>query len=117
VNYLLFYYFDICLLYKANALAPNWGQTIFQSANEIAANTVLRKRLDEIQAQTQAEKEWWEKRRASIQTDFMKELDNDTSASGKAVAKSTSDEDTVLVESGSLVANDRGGIRKKRGKK
>ncbi|RQM06926.1 hypothetical protein DH86_00000078 [Scytalidium sp. 3C] len=60
---------------EANALAPNWGQTIFQSANEIAANTIFRKRLDEIQSQTESEKEWWEKRRASIQAEFMKELD------------------------------------------
>ena len=60
---------------QANALSPNWGQSIFQSANEIAANSLLRKRLDEIQAQTQAEKEWWEKRRESIQGEFMKELD------------------------------------------
>jgi translocation protein SEC66 len=60
---------------QANALSPNWGQTIFQSANEIAANSLLRKRLDEIQAQTEAEKAWWEKRRESIQGEFMKELD------------------------------------------
>ena len=60
---------------QANALAPNWGQTIFQSANEIAANTLLRTKIDEIQAQTVSEKEWWEKRRASVQTEFMKELD------------------------------------------
>jgi len=65
---------------EANALAPNWGQTIFQSANEIAANTVLRKRLGEITAQTEAEKEWWEKRRASVQEEFMKELDEKPSA-------------------------------------
>jgi translocation protein SEC66 len=35
----------------------------------------LRKRLDEIQAQAAAEKEWWEKRRATIQKDFMQELE------------------------------------------
>ena len=60
---------------QANALSPNWGQTIFQSANEIAANTQLRKRLEEIQAQTEAEKAWWDKRRESISGEFMKELD------------------------------------------
>jgi hypothetical protein len=47
----------------------------------------------------------------------MKELDNDTSTSGKTMTKSTSDEDTVLVESGGPAANDRGSIRKKKGKK
>lgn len=71
-------YKDLVLIVnQANALAPNWGQTIFQSANEIAANTMFRKRLDDIQAQTQAEKEWWEKRRTSIETDFLKELDEE----------------------------------------
>jgi len=63
---------------EANALSPNWGQTIFQSANEIAANTQLRKRLDEIQAQTEAEKAWWDKRRESISGEFMKELDQES---------------------------------------
>ncbi|KAJ9142134.1 Translocation protein sec66 [Pleurostoma richardsiae] len=79
---------------EANALAPNWGQTIFQSANEIAANTMLRKRLDEIQAQTVAEKEWWEKRRDAIRSDFMKELGD----SEKPHNKPGSEEDAVLVD-------------------
>lgn len=61
--------------HKANALSPNWGQTIFQSANEIAANSLLRKGLDEIQAQAEVEKAWWDKRRESISGEFMKELD------------------------------------------
>jgi translocation protein SEC66 len=104
---------------KANALAPNWGQTIFQSANEIAANTVLRDRLSEIQAQTQAEKEWWEKRRASIQTDLMKEIDKPvTTPAGKAVAtpsKSASDEDTVIVEN--PTPSEKGSTKKKKGRK
>ena len=62
---------------QANALAPNWGQSIFQTANEIAANTVLRERLDEIQAQATQEKEWWEKRRATVRSEFMKELEGE----------------------------------------
>lgn len=89
-------------------MSPNWGQTIFQSANEIAANTVFRKRLDEIQAQTESEKEWWENRRASIQAEFMKELD-----SPSGTAKAGSDEDTILVES----PGETGSVRKKKGKK
>lgn len=71
---------------EANALAPNWGQTIFQSANEIAANTVLRKQLDEIQAQAESEKAWWDKRRAAIQGEFMKEIGADDDASSAAAA-------------------------------
>jgi len=105
---------------EANALAPNWGQTIFQSAHEIAANTILRKRLDEIQSQTQAEKEWWERRRTSIQTDFLRELDSGSSGVAKAavpVTKSIIDEDTVLVEGGGPTANEKGSTRKKKAKK
>jgi translocation protein SEC66 len=97
---------------KANALAPNWGQTIFQSANEIAAGTMFRSRLDEIQAQTESEKEWWEKRRASIQSEFMKELDTPASSTGKA-SKVVSDDDAVLVET----ASNTGSMKKKKGKK
>ncbi|OBT71673.1 hypothetical protein VF21_10583 [Pseudogymnoascus sp. 05NY08] len=86
---------------EANALAPNWGLTIFQSANEILANTVFREKLDDIQAQTAAEKEWWEKRRASIEAGFMKELDAAPSTEAKTTTsgiKTTSDEDSVVVE-------------------
>ncbi|KAI9745232.1 MAG: translocation protein S66 [Claussenomyces sp. TS43310] len=106
---------------EANALAPNWGQTIFQSANEIAANTAFRKRFDEIQAQTEGEKQWWEKRRASIQADFMKELDAPAGGAGKKLTapatKSVSDEDTVLVESGGPAIGESGNMKKKKGKK
>lgn len=102
------------LSFQANALAPNWGQTIFQSANEIAANTMLRKRLEEIQAKTDAEKEWWEKRRASIQKEFMKELDESEKTS---LAKAGSEEDGVLVESSTPAGTPSGGGKKKKGKK
>lgn len=72
-------------------MAPNWGQTIFQSAHEIAANTKLRERLQEIDAQKESEKQWWEKRRGQIQSDFMKELDASPKGAG-------SEEDAVLVD-------------------
>jgi len=104
---------------EAKALAPNWGQSIFQSANEIAANTVFRKRLDEIQAQTVGEKEWWEKRKASIQSEFMKEIEAESAGrANKSVArKATSDEDAILVESGGPDVNDKSSVRKKKNKK
>lgn len=79
---------------EANALAPNWGPTIFQSAHEMAANARLRQRLDEIQAQTEAEKQWWEKRRGQIRSDFMKELED----SEKSSSKTTSEDDAVLID-------------------
>lgn len=104
--------------YKANALAPNWGQTIFQSANEIAANTVFRKRLDEIQAQTTPDKEWWEKRKASIQAEFMKEIEAESAPFPKPTArKVSSDEDAILVESGGPAIIDKANAKKKRNKK
>lgn len=74
--------------FQANALAPNWGQTIFQSANEIAANAMFRDRLNEVQAQTDSEKQWWERRRASVTAE--KELNG----------SSLSEQDSVLVEGG-----------------
>ncbi|KAI0625748.1 translocation protein sec66 [Pyrenophora tritici-repentis] len=74
---------------EANAFAPNWGQTIFQSASEMAQNNHIRERLAEITAKAPAEKEWWEKRKATIQSEFMKELEDE---------KVKSDEEGVMVE-------------------
>lgn len=109
---------------QANGLVPNWGQTIFQSANEIAANTLFRKNIDEIQARTEAEKQWWEKRRASIQSEFMKELDEEAEAKAYKVTSPTkstsvvSDEDAILVQGGGPTASEQGSPnRKKKGKK
>ncbi|KAG6011748.1 hypothetical protein E4U54_007931 [Claviceps lovelessii] len=77
---------------EANALAPNWGSTIFQSAHEIASNTAFRARIDEIEAQREAEKQWWEKRRGQISSEFMKELDEPAAKEG------ASEEDAVMVD-------------------
>ncbi len=76
---------------------------------------MLRKRLDEIQDQTQAEKEWWDKRRASIQQEFMKELDEE--ADKAAGNKAGSEEDGVLVDSNTPAGTPSGGSKKKKGKK
>ncbi|KAI1474771.1 Sec62/63 complex, subunit Sec66 [Daldinia eschscholtzii] len=95
---------------EANALSPGWGQTIFQSANEIAANTLLRTRLEEIESRAEADKEWWEKRRETIQKDFMRELEEDSSTKGSVKG---SDDDAVLVDSGSPTTPS----KKKKGKK
>jgi translocation protein SEC66 len=104
---------------KANAFSPNWGQTIFQSANEIAANQAIRKRMEELQATQQAEREWWDRRKASIQSDFMKELDEEpasTAAKATPAGSRTSDDDAVLVEAGGPVDKQSGGGKKKKGK-
>lgn len=98
---------DNSSLVQANALAPNWGQSIFQSAHEIVSNTALRKRLDDIQAQNESEKQWWEKRRAQMQSELLKELDD----SEKLSTKAASEEDAVLVDTPSKSSG------KKKGKK
>lgn len=56
---------------------------------------MVRKRLDEIQDTMESEKTWWEKRRATIQSDFMKELDEGEKASTNP---SSVDGDTVVVD-------------------
>ncbi|CAI4216493.1 unnamed protein product [Parascedosporium putredinis] len=81
---------------EANAIAPNWGQFIFQSANEIAVNMQFRKRLEEIQGKVVGEREWWEKRRATIET----ELVNDEEAEKGSTGKPASEDDAVLVDPG-----------------
>ena len=109
-------------VYQANAFADNWGQTIFQSAGEMANNQMMRKRLDEIQLQVTAEKDWWEKRKATIQSDFMKELDADAKLKDEKekVERKSSDDDAVLVESGgpaSTPGAGQGKSGKRKGKK
>jgi translocation protein SEC66 len=55
----------------------------------MAQNNHIRERLNEIEAKAPAEKEWWETRKAGIQSEFMKELDEE---------KVKSDEEGVLVD-------------------
>ena len=64
-------------------------------------NELLRSRYADIQAETDADKARWEKRRAEIQASFMKELDEEGKADdggAKQGAKAGSDDDAVLVE-------------------
>lgn len=85
----------------------------------MAQNSQIRERLADIQSTSQAEKEWWEKRKAEIQSDFMKELDEEkkaaAEASAKPPAKVGSDDDAVIVESGGPAAS-AGKGKKKKGK-
>ncbi|KAF2754322.1 hypothetical protein EJ05DRAFT_469426 [Pseudovirgaria hyperparasitica] len=107
---------------EANGFVPGWGQVIFQSASEIAQNIVARKRLEEIQAQVDADKEWWEKKKASVSSEFMKELDNEAAASPPSAMNKPSptntkgsDDDAVIVEAGG--PSDSAPKNKKKGKK
>ncbi|KAF3398245.1 Translocation protein sec66 [Penicillium rolfsii] len=102
---------------EANAYVPGWGQIIFQSANEMLNNDLYRARLAEHQEKVKEEREWWDKKKESIQEGFMKELDEE-GKEGSAQAPATpakvneavpvtpakatsvlgSDDDAVLVE-------------------
>ena len=101
----------------------------------MANNAIIRKRVDELQAQAKVDREWWDKRRASIKTDFMKELDEGTPATPAPITsgpvsrpttsggeKVNSDDDTVLVEGGGpgvtgSAAGSKGGTKRRKGKK
>lgn len=109
---------------------------IFQSASEMVNNGTIRQKILEIQEQAKSDREWWEKRRATIQSDFMKELGEETGSgsvpgsssgptSGGAKSSSApaenagSDEDTVLVEGGgpAISGSAKGTTKKRKGKK
>ncbi|GIK07458.1 translocation protein S66 [Aspergillus viridinutans] len=129
---------------EANAYVPNWGQTIFQSANEMLNNALFRERLQSYQSKLAEEREWWDKKKASIQEGFMKELDAESSVSTKpdqatstttttsstpgtktpesSAAPSTaaeSDDEAVLVEAADTTAGGSSSAskKKKKGKK
>lgn len=61
----------------------------------MTANATMRSSIEEILAQAESEKQWWEKRRGQIQSEFMKELDGSEQSSS---AKTASEEDTVMVD-------------------
>ncbi len=79
---------------------------------------MLRGRLQGIEDQLPAEKEWWEKRRDAIRKDFMNELDEEAA---KAPGKAGAEEDGVLVELNTPASTPSGGGggggKKKKGKK
>lgn len=80
----------------------------------MAQNTNIRERLTEIQSTADTEKEWWEKRKATIQSDFMRELDEEKkSPASDASGVKGSDEDGVLVEGGGPVDKSGKGKKKK----
>ncbi|KAL9020976.1 MAG: hypothetical protein Q9185_001803 [Variospora sp. 1 TL-2023] len=94
---------------EANALQPNWGQTIFQSANEMHQNAILREKITSIQAKGKRDREWWDREKATIQSNFMKELGDDEKETAKPATvtgtdKAGSEEDAVMVEGGGPAA-------------
>jgi translocation protein SEC66 len=105
---------------EANALSGSggqggtWGQSIFQSANEMVQNQMLREKLEGIKAGLPAEKERWDKARESARRELLGEEVDAAPANVAKVsvpvqpveqvpvtAKATttsSDEDGVIVE-------------------
>ncbi|KAJ5326071.1 hypothetical protein MYU51_010769 [Penicillium brevicompactum] len=75
---------------EANAYVPGWGQTIFQSANEMMNNEMYRKRMEEQASKVEEERKWWDKKKTSIQEGFMKELEEDSSATKTTATPVTS---------------------------
>lgn len=120
---------------QANAYYPNWGQIIFQSAREMDQNTLFRQRIDEYQGKAEEERQWWDRKKASIQEDFIKELDEEKKTESTTAAPTTpsktveaaapastagvSDDDGVLVESEipSVSSGTNSVKKKKKGKK
>ncbi|QIW95902.1 hypothetical protein AMS68_001420 [Peltaster fructicola] len=82
---------------EANAFQPGWGQVIFQSANEVVNNLLVKRRVDELKEKLEEEKIWWSNRRQGIQSEFLKELDMDE-PSTETPKKQSSDDDAVLVD-------------------
>lgn len=72
----------------------------------------MRNRLEEVQNTVEQEKAWWEKRRSTIQTEFMKELDESEKSS---TAPPSIDGDAVLVDSTASTTSTPS--KKKKGKK
>ncbi|KAL9604841.1 MAG: hypothetical protein Q9219_000289 [cf. Caloplaca sp. 3 TL-2023] len=102
---------------EANALQTNWGQTIFQSANEMHHNATLRAKLNQIQEKGKKDRQWWDQEKATIQSNFMKELDQTGKETTKPADKVGSDEDAVIVESGGPAASGVSGESKGTSKK
>lgn len=86
-------------------------------------NALIRSKVSQIQSKAQSEREWWDKERASIQSQFMKQLDEETAAAAEAGAakgegiRGGSDEDAVLVEGGGPGSAAGKGAKKRKGKK
>ena len=89
-------------------------------------NATIRERVAELQAKGRADREWWDKERASISSKFMQELDEEVpGGSSKPVSTGpgNSDEEAVLVEAGgpaagASTAGSKGGtVKKRKGKK
>lgn len=63
----------------------------------MAINYKVRNHVDDFQVQARAERQWWDKRRKQIRSEFMKELDDETETT-ETPNKPASDDEAVLVD-------------------
>ena len=81
---------------EANALSGNpgvWGQSIFQSANEMVQNQMLREKLEGVKGGLAGEKERWERTRESARRELLGEGGTQVS---KSVERSTTSTSTAV---------------------
>ena len=109
---------------EANALHAGWGQSVFQSANEMVQNKMMKERLDAVRGTVETEKLKWEAKREISR----REIEGDVPAPAERVVvkekaavpankAASSDEDAVLVETPAAVEEGGGkGKKKKKGK-
>jgi translocation protein SEC66 len=109
---------------EANALHAGWGQSVFQSANEMVQNKMMREKLDAVRATVETEKLNWEARREMSRREIEGEVPAPAErvvlkekAAVPATKAASSDEDAVLVETPAAVEEGGGKGKKKKGKK
>ena len=121
---------------EANALAPGWGQTIFQSASEMVQNHILKEKLAAHREGIDEEKKAWAEKKEGIRKELMGEEPAKVEEASveapipaaapaspeKVVPKAgSSDEEGVMVETPDAASADvtpgGGGKKKKKGKK
>lgn len=68
---------------EANALAPQWGNNIFQSANEIVVNRLTKRKIEEKRVTLESEKAAWEE----VKEASRRELEGDTSPAATPLKK------------------------------
>jgi translocation protein SEC66 len=107
---------------EANALQAGWGQSVFQSANEMVQNRTMREKVEAVRGTVEKEKRRWEERREASRREIEGEVSADAvvvseKAAVPANKAASSDEDAVLVETPGLGEETAGKGKKKKGKK
>jgi translocation protein SEC66 len=106
---------------EANALSNGWGASIFQSANEMVQNGMLKEKLNAVRATVEPEKLKWEAKREQSRRELEGETEVPIEAKKEKMPSSankttSSDEDAVLVET-PAGTEEGAGKGKKKGKK